>query len=66
MHVVCVVVILQRKTGDRKHVGIDSIQNFIKFVEKQFSLQIYETQHVSKESIQKHNDGGVLALIVAD
>lgn len=58
--------ITEEDWSDRKHVGIDSIQNFIKFVEKQFSLRIYETQHVPKGSIQKHNDGGVWALIVAD
>lgn len=45
--------ITEEDWSDRIHVGIDCIQNFIKFVEKQFSLQIYETQHVSKRKHTK-------------
>lgn len=39
--------IIEGDWSDRKHIGIENIQNFIKFVEK-FSLQIYETQRVSR------------------
>lgn len=57
--------IIEGDWSDRKHIGIENIQNFIKFVEK-FSLQIYETACLKKEANKTTMMRGCWALIVAD